>query len=67
MKDNCNENRENYNVLYENVFDKKTNVYLSIGYVKYYTNKMQEKRGELAKNKSKYPVIMKWTAVMARI
>lgn len=49
MKDICNENRENYNVLYENVFDKKTNVYLSIGYVKYYTNKMQEKRGELAK------------------
>lgn len=67
MKDICNENRENYNDLYKNVSDKKTNVYSPIGYVKLYMNKMQEKRGELAKNKSKYPVIMKWTAVMARI
>lgn len=49
MKDICNENRENYNDLYKNVSDKKTNVYSPIGYVKLYMNKMQEKRGELAK------------------
>lgn len=49
MKDICNKNRENYNVLNKNVSDKKTNVYLFIRYVKLYMNKMQEKRGELAK------------------
>ena len=49
MKDICNKNRENYNDLYKNVSDKKTNVYSPIWYVKSYMNKIHEKREELAK------------------